>query len=394
VVTGDDQHLRVRAGTTGNRIDPDRRVPRSCWELRRVGGQLEILATWPVAELVTHRAGDQVDQLRDDVRAAGGDPDADLALIATAAAPLLAGSPAGVPLQHQLWAALYPLLAEPVGRAGALGRVPVVLDRILRAGGARRAAALAYGRATRPLVRAFAASLLPADDRRIPFEPAVLALMASPWCGPEQLCSILATPPHRPGAVAFDVADVDRARAAFSGVAPRRVADRLRRALVEPDGTRLLAEELAAWRPEPPPRPVAAPAPIATTQRPPVRTDAVLRHPPRLRALVGVEVAGHRIVLPRTADDLLGWGRALDNCLGSYRHVVAEGRTHVLGLEDPGCRLRYAVEVTRSQVLRQIEGRGNRAAPPSIAAPVLELLRARDVVRADGRCDRSLPAPG
>jgi hypothetical protein len=221
--------------------------------------------------------------------------------------------------------------------------------------------------------------------------------MASPWCGPERLTEILAAPPHRPGAVAFDVGDIDRSRVLFEGTSARRVTDRLRRALTEPDGTHLLAEEIAGWRPPLAPRAAreqAAPTPVrAATLRPPPRTDVALRHPSDLRAIEGLEVAGHRLVLPRTADELVAWGRALDNCLGGYRHAVADGRAHVVGLRSPAGQLRYVLELTRRRSVRQFEGPGNRQAPAVVAGPVIAALRERGVVQADARRGRSLLAP-
>lgn len=403
VVDVADDGARIRSGTTGNRVDPRRRVPRSCWEIRRIGGALELLATWPVSELVTHRIGEHVTQLADDVGGAGGDPAADLATIAEALTPVLVDDEPGLPLDARLWAAAYPLLREPLAQGATLDRLPVALDRLLRAPDPRRAAQGAFGRVTRPLVRALASSLLPAaPGRPTPFEPVLLALMASPWCGPEQLTAILSTPPQRPGAVAFDVGDIDRSRALFEGVPVRRVAATLQGALADPDGTRLLAERIATWRPPAPPpgaatattpaRPVlAAPVPPGGL-RPPPRTDVALRHPPTLQAVDGLQLGRRTIVLPRTADELVEWGAVLDNCLGGFRHAVADGRTHVLGVAVDG-RLRWALEVTRSGVVRQFEGAGNRQAPERVAGPVLAALRERGVVRADGRRGHSLMAP-
>lgn len=397
-VRTDGRRIVVASGGTGNRLDPDRRVRRSGWEIRRIGDQLELLSTWPVPELVTHRIGEHVAQLGDDVARAGGTPAGDLAAVAGAVADLLDedGPDAPAALDALLWSRAYPLLRVPIERGAHLDAVPVALDHVLRAGDARRAARRAFGRVTRPLVRALAASLLPGPDGRVPFEPALLALMASPWCGPEQLADLLARRPHRPGAVAFDVGEVDRARSMFEGVAPRRIADRLGRALTEPDGLRALATDLAAWVPpadDPRPGP-ARPAPIpAAALAPPARTDVALRHPPALRAVDGLDVGRRRLVLPRTADELVEWGAVLDNCLGGFRHAVAAGRTHVLGVVVGG-RLRWAVEVTRAGVVRQFEGAGNRQAPEHVVQPVLAALRAHGVVRADGRRGYSLMAPG
>lgn len=405
-VRSDGRRISVEAGGTGNRLDPLRRVRRSGWEIRRIGDDLELLSTWPVPELVTHRAGEHVAQLRDDVARAGGDPGADLDAVARAVPALLAEDEPGEvrPLDAVLWGRAYPLLRVPIGRGARLDAVPVALDHVLRAGDARRAARRAFGRVTRPLVRALAASLLPADDGRIPFEPALLALMAGPWCGPEQLTEILGHRPHRPGAVAFDVGEVDRGRSMFEGVPSRRIAARLRSALTEPEGLRDLAADLATWVPPPgdprvaPARPPAPPAPAAPVRVPsaairrPVRTDVPLRHPPAVHAVDGLEIGGRRVVLPRTADELIEWGALLDNCLGGFRHAVAGGRTHVLGIEVRG-RLCWAVEVTRDGVVRQFEGAGNRRAPDQVVRPVLAALRTHGVVRADGRRGHSLMAP-
>jgi hypothetical protein len=271
---------------------------------------------------------------------------------------------------------------------------------------------MAFGRVTRPLVRALATSLVPDEPGRpIPFEPVLLALMASPWCGPEQLVAILRTAPHRPGAVAFDVGDIDRSRALFAGIPTRQVARTLQAALTDVDGTRQLAEQIAAWRPPVPPVAAPAPAPVgaAPARRlpaptpppaaataggppPPPATDVPLRHPAALRAIDGLEVGRRRLVLPRTADELLEWGAVLDNCLGGYRHAVASGRTHVIGVVVDG-RLSSAVELTRAGVVRQFEEAGNRQAPDAVTVPVLAALRAHGVVRADGRRGHSLLAP-
>ena len=399
-VRTDGHRVTVESGGTGNRLDPTRRVRRSAWEIRRIQGDLELLATWPVPELVTHRIGEHVDQLRDDVVRAGGEPGADLAEVVRTLPTRLVPDAEGDRLDAVLWSAAHPLLRTPIGRGAQPDHVPLALDGILRAPDARQAARRAFGRVTRPLVRALAASLLPDADGRIPFEPALLALMAGPWCGPEALTRILGTPPHRAGAVAFDIADVDRARAMFHGESPRRIADRLVGALAEPDGLVELARDLAGWVPPAPERPREAPAarpprvatPPPARTPPPPRTDVPLVHPAHLAAVDGLEVASHRIVLPRTGDELIEWGMVLDNCLGGFRHAVAGGRTHVLGLTRGG-RLRYVVEVTRAGVVRQFEGAGNRQAPHAVAAPVLTALRASRVVSADGRRGRSLVAP-
>lgn len=398
-VRTDGRRIRVEAGGTGNRLDPDRRVRRTGWDMRRVGDQLELLATWPVPEVVTHRIGEQVAQLVDDSTRAGGDPAADLRAVADAVLTVLGvGAPGVDRLDALLWAGAYPLLQVPVEHGARPDDLPLALDHVLRAGDARRAARRAFGRVTRPLVRAFAASLLPDEAGRIPFEPALLALMASPWCGPEQLTRILETRPHRAGAVSFDVAEVDRARAVFAGVPPRRITDRLTSALTDPDGLRALAGELAAWAPPRDAPPAIAPTRTPPTQAPsvqppaPARTDVPLRHLAALQAVDGLEIGGRRVVLPRTADELVEWGRVLDNCLGGFRHAVASGRTQVLGLAE-GNRLVHAVEITRGGVVRQFEAAGNRQAPEREVRPVLAALRAHGVVRADGRRGRSLLAP-
>lgn len=403
VVRIGQDRVAVESGGTGNRLDPARRVRRSAWEIRRIQGDIELLATWPVPELVTHRIGEHVDQLRDDLARAGTDADADLTSVVDALPDALVPAPGpDLPLDAALWAAAYPLLRTPVAQGARPDHVPIALDGTLRAADPRQACRRAFGRGTRPLVRAVAESLLPGPDGRIPFEPMLLALMASPWCGPERLTEIVSTPPQRPGAVAFDIGDVDRGRAMFHGESARRIGARLVAALAQPDGLVELARDLAGWvppAPEPAPDQPARPQgpaprpPAPAAQVPPAaRTDVPLVHPSRLQAVDGLEVGAHRIVLPRTADELMEWGMVLDNCLGGFRHAVAGGRTHLLGVAEGGT-LRYAVEVTRSGVVRQFEGVRNRQAPLSVTVPVLTALRDHGVVSADGRRGRSLAAP-
>ena len=146
VVDVEGARARIRSGTTGNRVDPTRRVPRSCWDVRRIGGALELLATWPVSELVTHRIGEHVAQLADDLASADGEPTDDLSWVAAALGPVLDDDEPDMALDARLWAAAYPLLREPLARGATLARVPVALDRLLRSPDPRRAAQAAFGR--------------------------------------------------------------------------------------------------------------------------------------------------------------------------------------------------------------------------------------------------------
>ena len=406
-VVDEGNALIATFGRTRTTVLGARRARRRSWRVVRVDGRVELLATWPVSELLTSRIGAVVAALDRELGDMGADAEREVEAVRVAASrltetelPTLAGT---------LWRSAFPLLQPVVERHAELAAVPEVLDPLLRSESLRVGVRRVYGRVTRPLVRAVAERLLPADGGPPVFDPLVVATMAVGSCGPEQLTEIISTDPRVPGSVRFGIADVARARLALVGPAPRQVVALLRTALGEPDGPRHLADRLAQWnppRPAPPPplpappaRPVrAAPAappapPTPSRLTAPPRPAAVrIEHPVAWRRADGATVAGHTIVLPRTTDDLRYWGRLMDNCLGTFVHSVAIGRSRILGLSRGG-RLRFAVEVTPGGMIRQIEGVGNTRPETDLGRRIARDLVGLGLADSDGRTGRSLIAP-
>ena len=152
----------------------------------------------------------------------------------------------------------------------------------------------AFGRVTRPLVRAFAASLLPAARRPDPFEPALLAMMASPWCGPEQLTEILSTPrTGNPGRWRSTSARWTGPARCSRGRPGPQAAARLRAALAEPDGTRLLGPGPAGMATAPAPGRRRSPAAATPHLGPPATPRRRRRRAPTSRWPPG-DAAGRR----------------------------------------------------------------------------------------------------
>ena len=357
------------------------------------GGRTELRSRWPVQEVHTHLAGQFVADLRAHLAAAGSPhPDQDLApFIDLVRDPDDVGGSdtrfgESLDLASLILRSAYPLLTRPLDAGARPERIPVPLEALLRHDDVRTATRMFLGRrVTRPLVRAVATALLPDERGCIVWEPLHCALMAAPRCGPEQLATLLATPVHRPGAADFSIHEIDRARAMFDGTSPRRVADQLRSALTEPDGTARLAARIAAWdaRPPAPARPPPAPLP-----RPPARRRAPsaddITYPSRWSALVGRRVGCLTVVLPATGVELVRWGAEMNNCLGAYRHVAVAGRTRIVGFRRDG-RLVMAAEISREGMLRQLEGVANGAPEPALAAAAVAALRRCGVMETDGR---------
>ncbi len=112
----------------------------------------------------------------------------------------------------------------------------------------------------------------------------------------------------------------------------------------------------------------------------PAPTNAALRYPAAVAALHGIEVgADLRLVLPRTSDELVAWGRRLRSCIGSFGAAVAAGRSVLIGVEASGA-LSYCREVAPDGSVRQFLGERNRTVPRSVVASVCDLLVAAGVV--------------
>ena len=104
----------------------------------------------------------------------------------------------------------------------------------------------------------------------------------------------------------------------------------------------------------PDPRARALVAPTA----PPAPANTALRYPAALAALHGIEVGAElRLLLPRTSDELVAWGRLLRSCIGSFGAAVAAGRSVLIGVEERGA-LAYCVEVSPDGSVRQFLGSG------------------------------------
>lgn len=347
-------------------------------------------------EVRTNAVGQFVADLRGEVGAAGSDDvDADLGRLADLVTDVF-----GVETDDLVATVLtsaYPLLRHPVAAGARPDVIPIAVEPLLRHEDARSAARHTLGpRVTRPLVRALARSLLPRDDGRIAWEPLLLALMAADRCGPEQLAAILTARPHRCGAASFSRTDIDRARAMFEDIQPRRIAEQLVDALERDGGTTELARRLIrfdARPPAPPPRP-EAPAPRPRPARPagppmpPDPGDATIDYPASWTTVVGetVEGASCTVVLPETGNELLEWGAIMGNCLGAYRTVAALGRTRLMGFTEAGA-LRYVAEISPSRTLRQLEAPGNSLPLPSRERAIVRFLRDRRLIEADARRD-------
>ncbi|WP_436793389.1 hypothetical protein [Actinospongicola halichondriae] len=384
--------VRIEVGSTGNRLDPTRRVRRRGHDLVRADGRLELRSWWPVHEVRTHATGQFVGDLRGEITAAGSeDVDDDLAALVDIVRQVFGTT--SDDLVETVLVSAYPLLQHPLSAGARPDLVPVPVEPLLHHDDPRSAAHHALGpRVTRPLVRALAASLLPDDDGRVAWEPILLALMAADRCGPEQLVSILTTRPHRPGAVSFSLTDIDRARAMFEEVTPRRIADDLVAALETEGGTTELARRLIRHDARPPAPPPAAPAP----RRPPARAAAPPRvvddgertidYPAPWRAVDGqaVDGTGCRVALPSTGNELLEWGAVMGNCLGAYRTTAALGRTRIIGFADDR-GLQYVAEVSPARTLRQLEAPGNTLPLPSRERAIVRFLFEQRLVEADAR---------
>lgn len=389
---GGRRGIHVAFGTTGNRLDPGRRVRRAEYRLRPPTPQhrARLDARWPVTESMTHRIGQFVDDLASELSAANSpDPMADLATIEAQVANVPAPHPPEVHgLAARLLVSAYPLLRVPLSQGWTPQTVPLPVERIVAAADPRQAATGALGtRITRPLVRALAAALLPTDGV-VAWDPLFAALMAAPYCGPEQITTILTTRPDRPNTVAFSLSEIDRARLMLIDVAPRRIVRRLVQALETPGGMAGLVREITAFDTRTILEPVRVEAPRVYPPLvvPPAPTTSDLANVPlsasaAIRAIVGTEVAGLRVCVPATSDELLEWGASMNNCLGIYRHAVAIGQTAIIGFEQNGM-LEIAAEVSDTGVLRQLEAPGNRQPERALAQQLTRFLLDSGVARA------------
>ncbi len=118
-------------------------------------------------------------------------------------------------------------------------------------------------------------------------------------------------------------------------------------------------------------------------------------YPTPIAALNGMTIGDMRLVLPRTAGDLVRWGRILSNCLDSYDGDAVGGISYIIGIHRAQ-RLTYAVEVTQSGVLRQFNGHANRRPRANDRDQVISALLEAGVIDPLKRSNRpwieSIPA--
>lgn len=104
--------------------------------------------------------------------------------------------------------------------------------------------------------------------------------------------------------------------------------------------------------------------------------------PDALRGIDGHHSRGLTFVVPRSADQLVRWGNALQNCLDTYVADVANGRTWVVGVfrrgDLCGC---LEIEPNTRHVL-QAEGPGNTPMPDPLLANVTVTMRHLGVLAA------------
>ena len=138
----------------------------------------------------------------------------------------------------------------------------------------------------------------------------------------------------------------------------------------------------AAGRPNPMARTLARVAPAAPPSG--IAPNEPLLFPPLVTAVHGDEPAsGLRLVLPRTTNELVAWGRTLHSCVGSFGSAVAAGRSILVGVEQDGT-LSYCLEVAPDGTVRQFLGDRNAAVPRSVANAVCARLAALGLLRTDG----------
>lgn len=411
-VQRDGQQVDIRAGTSRRRLGTAARRGRLTvteWTIsgRNPHGPM-IQLVRPTPQSTVTRLGGMAADVALALDQAGGTGDGGLAgLVEHVAGALGLDDEEG--RQHGLLgvttAAAFPLLGAAMRRGTPPPpSIPAPVTPYLRAPDPRTAAQRAFGRrATRPVVRALATSMLGDDGRAPALEPLATAVIGTTVLPAERIAELLALRPPLPGSALLAAREVATGQDLFGRLHPAVAHRLLCEAVESAAGPTLLAEVLAAWeragRPEPPGRPrelrllrddlasrppahVVPPRPTAGARPAPDPTSprSADPYPSDLRALHGRRVGDLVIDVPADAEVLLAWGRAMENCLGSFRTAVAAGRSHVIGYRRRG-RLTYAVELTAQRSVRQLEGVGGARPGPGVARRLLEDLAMAGVLR-------------
>lgn len=417
----DGRRIEVRAGTTRTRAvgrERSRRTRHTTWQIVGAASGPTITLITPVRRSAAASLGGAEADLRRLLQTSGAadDADAELALLSGEIVEVLDYPTDGPGHAHGLTGvltgAIYPLLdASMANGCPPPPAVPAPVGPYLKAPTARDAAVRAFGRrANRPVVRALAASLTPADGDAPALEPLATAVLGTPVLPPERIADLLRARPTHPGAVMLGARDVATGQELLTALHPTVAFRLLVEAVEAPEGPGLLVEALTRWalvgRPEPPPRvrslralldafeamplrhppaPARADEPVGAVERIARAFDAPVPrqhaapgdpYPTDLRALHGRQAGRFVIDVPTGGHDLLAWGREMGNCLGSYREAVDRGLSHLLGYRVEG-RLEYAVELSRDRWVRQFEGRaGARPTRADSAVIIGDLQRA------------------
>ncbi|MFN8018028.1 MAG: hypothetical protein U0P45_07875 [Acidimicrobiales bacterium] len=337
--------------------------------------------------------------------------------------------------------AAFPLLGSAYD-AGAhpLEEVPRWAAPILEGPTVRHGATAAFAeRATRPVVRSLVAAIAPDGSGHVGLGSLALALIGRDVLEPDRLARVLAAERAvHPAGDLPDPSTLDLARAAVATWGPARAERCLTDAAADEAGVRLilasasyqrqlrghgpatlpnrlhqvhdlLRARIATAPPPPPPPPPPAPrrpavpaaarfadqiprdptpaerlAAVDLVYAPPrdlrpVIGATLLSAPPAVAAVDGQRVEDLTLVLPRTAADLLRWGRLLANCLGEFGPAVAAGRSSIIGVERSGA-LAFAIEVGAERAIHQFTGLANRRPDPRTRALVVLALADAGVI--------------
>jgi hypothetical protein len=304
-----------------------------------------------------------------------------------------------------LAALAYPALGPALDAGLRLpGVLPTAITPALRRPTARQVAGVLFGRwATRPVVAAVGACLTgaTAPAGELSLLPLVLAAATRTALAPDQRARVLRT-----GTVNhvehLTPQGLQRLRWGLDTLPPPRVLRLLDDTMAEPGGPRLLVDAMSIWD-ELDPRPPQRRLPrdlrgfhdevgrLYTEQR--HRIEPLEAFPPELVALDGVELPGGlRLRVPRDTGVLTLWGRAMRNCIASYRQAARDGEAWLLGVEVDG-ELRYNLEIEPGGRVVQFTGPGNSAPDPGHRALVLDALTVAGIVRPSREQRRTLREP-
>lgn len=97
----------------------------------------------------------------------------------------------------------------------------------------------------------------------------------------------------------------------------------------------------------------------------------------RLRGVDNLIIGRRRIVVPKSAKDLLDWGTALDNCLakGQYLNHTATGQSVIVGIVNESGAIEFAIEFKRCGTVLQAKGARNVDMPKGLRKPVVAALK-------------------